>query len=147
MTQKGHIFLHMAALGSIAASLAHVWAIFAGPKAYASLGAPPDVIASAELGTWYAPGITLGIATIIFGWALYAWSALGKLVRLPLLRTGLIAISAVLLLRGLLILPLMFLMPEQMSVFAYWSSALCFLLGACFAIGLISVWPQLRKKS
>lgn len=147
MIQKGRVFLHMAALGSIAASLAHVWAILAGPTAYASLGAPPDIIASAELGTWYAPSVTLGIAAIIFGWALYAWSALGKLVRLPLLRTGLIAISAVLLLRGLIILPLMFLLPEQMSAFAYWSSALSFLLGACFAIGLKSVWPQLRKKS
>lgn len=139
--------LHLAALGSVAASLTHVWAIFAGPDAYASLGAPPEIVSSAELGTWYAPTITLGIAAVIFGWALYAWSALGLLPRAPFLRVGLIAIVTVLILRGLIIIPLMFVIPEQINAFSYWSSLICLALGACFAIGLVQTWPQLRKPS
>jgi len=138
---------HLGALGSIAASLTHIWAIFSGPDAYASLGAPPDVVESATLGTWYAPTITMGIATVIFGWALYAWSALGILPRLPLLRAGLFAVAFVLIMRGLIIFPLMFLIPDQLNAFGYWSSLICFALGACFAIGLFLAWPQLRKPS
>lgn len=96
-------------------------------------------------GTWYAPVTTLAIAAVIFGWAIYAWSALGLVPRMPLLRTGLIAIAAVLIVRGLIIIPLIFVLPERLSMFFYWSSAICFLLGALYATGLIFSWPHLRK--
>ena len=145
MKQIARVSLHLAAIGSVAASLTHIWAIFAGPDAYASLGAPPDVVASAEAGTLYAPTITSGIAIIIFGWALYAWSALRILPRLPLLRIGLIAIAAVLLVRGLVIIPLHIILPDELGAFAYWSSAICFALSMCFVFGLVFAWPQLRK--
>ena len=144
MKRVARTAFHLGALGSVAASVTHVWAIFAGPEAYASLGAPPDVVASAAARTWYAPTITTGIAVIILGWALYAWSALKLLPRLPLLRTGLIAISIVLLVRGLAIIPLYFILPNELGAFAYWSSALCFALGMCFLLGLVFAWPQLR---
>ena len=116
MSSKSRLLFHLAAFGSVAASLTHIWAIFAGPEAYASLGAPPDIVASAEAGTLYAPVTTVIIAVIIFGWALYAWSALKILPRMPLLRTGLIAIAAVLILRALVLAPALFLVPQHEKV-------------------------------
>ena len=144
MKPTARIAFHLGALGSVAASLTHVWAIFAGPEAYASLGAPPDIVASAKAGTLYAPATTLAIALVIFGWAIYAWSALKLIPRMPLLRSGIIAIAGVLLLRGIIIVPLMFFIPEHLGMFAYLSSAICFVLGAVYAIGLVLGWPQLR---
>ena len=137
----------LAALGSVAASLTHIWAIIAGPEAYASLGAPAEVIASAEAGGWYAPTVTLFIASVIMVWALYALSAAGYLPRLFFRRTALIAIATVLLLRGLILIPALIVMPEQIGAFAYWSSGISFLLGGFFALGLILGWRQLGKTS
>ncbi len=141
------ISFYLAALGSIAASLTHIWAIVVGPEAYASLGAPPEVVASATAGTLYAPTVTLFIASVIMVWALYALSAAGHLPRLFLLRTALIAIAAVLILRGLILIPILFLAPEYVDAFAYWSSGISFALGAAFATGVILGWPQLGKRS
>lgn len=135
----------IAALGSVAASLTHIWAIIAGPDAYASLGAPGEVIKSAEAGTWYAPTITFFIASVIMVWALYAFSAAGYLRRLFLRRTALIAIATVLLLRGFIIIPAMIISPDPLGAFAYWSSGICLLLGGLFALGLVLGWRQLGK--
>ncbi|MEO0882214.1 MAG: hypothetical protein AAFY34_05735 [Pseudomonadota bacterium] len=147
MSDTSRLLFHLAALGSVAASLAHVWAILAGPEAYANLGAPPDIVASAEAGTLYAPMTTLIIATVIFGWAIYAWSALQILPRMPLLRTGLIAIAAVLILRGLMLLPALFIVFEDLRPFDYWSSVICFGLGLLYALGLRANWHLLGKQS
>ncbi len=147
MSTLARFSFYLAAAGSMAASLAHVWAIVAGPAAYASLGAPPDIIASAEAGTWYAPTITAFIAAVIMVWALYALSATGRLPRLLLLRTALNAIAIVLILRGLIIIPALFIVPEQLGAFAYWSSAICLMLGALFATGLILGWQHLAPRS
>lgn len=145
MTPFARLCFHLAALGSVAASLTHVWAMFAGPEAYASLGAPPDVIASAEAGTWYAPTVTTGIATVLLGWALYAWSAVGFLPRMPLLRTGLIAIATVLVLRGFALVPALILVPEHLGAFDYWSAGICLTLGLVFGVGIWRGWAMLGK--
>ena len=137
----------LAALGSFAVSMTHIWVIFAGPTAYASLGAPFDVVASAEAGTWYAPTITALIAMIIFGWVLYALSAAGHLPRLPLLRTGLIAIATVLILRGLIVLLIAIFIPVQLTSFVVWSSLLCLVLGALYGVGIIFGWTKLGPQT
>lgn len=134
----------LGALGSICAALVHVWAIFTGPEAYAALGAPPDVVLSAKAGTWYAPTITLGIAIIIFGWALYALSAIKLLPRFLWLRAGLIAIASVLLLRAVLWIPIYLANNLPFTSFDVWSSTLCFILGSLYALGLIFGWKSLR---
>lgn len=146
MSRAPSVLLHLAAVGSVAASLTHVWAIFAGPDAYASLGAPPDIVASAEAGTLYAPITTLIIAAIVFGWAMYAWSALKILPRMPLLRTGLIAIAIVLVVRGLLLFPALIVMRGALRPFDYWSSIICLALGLLFAVGTVLSWSSLRRR-
>ena len=147
MKPLARISFLLAGLGSFAASMTHIWAIFAGPAAYASLGAPLDVVASAEAGTWYAPTITAFIAVIILGWALYVLSAAGRLPRLPLLRTGLIAIVTVLVLRGLIVLPIAILIPAQLTGFVIWSSFLCLVLGALYGVGIIFGWTKLGPQT
>jgi hypothetical protein len=52
------------------------------------------------------------IALLLFVWAAYAFSGAGLLRRLPLLRTGLVTISAVYLLRGLAPVPMLFMKPS-----------------------------------
>jgi hypothetical protein len=138
---------YLAALGSLAASLAHIWCILSGPSAYAFMGAPPEVVASAEAGTLYAPLITSFIAAVIFVWVLYALSAAGKLPRLFLLRTGLIAIASVLLLRGLVVLPIAMFGLGEIDAFGWWSSVICFALGALYAIGIVFGWKHLGKRT
>lgn len=134
----------LGASGSLCASLVHIWAIFSGPDAYAALGAPPDIVASAKAGTWYAPSITLLIAAVIFGWALYALSAARLLPRLILLRTGLIAIASVLLLRAVAWIPLYLLNGLAFTAFDIWSSLICFALGAVYALGTLLDWSSLK---
>lgn len=134
----------LAAVGSLCAALAHVWAIISGPTAYATLGAPSEIIESAEAGTLEAPIITLAIASIIFGWTLYALSAIGMLPRLLWLRTGLIAIAAILLLRAVVWIPVYLINDLTVTSFDIWSSTICFILGALYTYGLVFGWKSLR---
>jgi hypothetical protein len=47
--------------------------------------------------------ITIGIALVLAIWAAYAFAGAGLMRTLPLMRTALVAISAIYLLRGVLI--------------------------------------------
>ncbi|MFC0133891.1 hypothetical protein [Massilia eurypsychrophila] len=95
----------------------HVAAIIGGPAWCAFFGAPPQVLASAQDGTWLAPLSTAGIAILMGICALYACSALGLVPRLPLLRTMLAGIAAVCLLRALALVPFAFIHPQLINVF------------------------------
>ena len=61
----------------------------------------------------------------------------------PLLRTGLIAISAIYLLRGLVLLPMAFIAPEKINSFAIWSSVIVLIYGLFYAVGTWKAWPSL----
>src|SRR3546814_6551981 len=66
--------------------------------------------------------ITLAIGAILLVWAAYAFSGAGTLPRLPLLRTGLVVITVIYLLRALVFVPLHFWRPQHSDSFAIWSS-------------------------
>lgn len=95
----------------------HVAAMIGGPHWYAFFGAPPQVVASAQAGTWLAPVATTGIAVLMGICAMYACAALGWVRRLPLLRTMLAGIAAVCLLRALVLVPAAFIHPQLINVF------------------------------
>ncbi len=61
---------------------------------------------AAARGDWTPALITLAITAVLLMWAAYAFSGAGTLPRLPLLRTGLVTITAIYLLRGLILVPL-----------------------------------------
>ena len=99
----------------------------------------------AELGSWRPTLITLTITAILSLWALYAASGAGIMVKLPLLRPVLCAITSVYLLRGLagfaLISPL-----GRSPAFWLWSSAICLAIGAVHFIGVVQSWEHLSRK-
>lgn len=98
----------------------------------------------AARGHWYPPLVTTGIATVLGVWAAFALSGAGLMPRLPLLRTALLAITAIYLLRGLLLIPIMIIVPYPEGAFDYWSSLIVLAYGCVHAAGLWLAWPALR---
>lgn len=98
----------------------------------------------AEAGSLYPALVTLAIAGVLFTWSLYALSGAGVIGRLPLLRSGLVAITAVYLVRGIGFLPLMTVRPDLSMAFWLWSSATCAVFGIVHAVGLWQSWDRLK---
>jgi hypothetical protein len=128
---------------SAAAALLHVAIIFGGPGWYRFFGAGERMAHAAEMGSFRPPLYALGIALVLLVWALYAFSGAGRIGRLPLLRTGLIVISAIYLLRGLAPVPMLILTPERVDGFVLWSSFVVLVYGLCYAVGTWIAWPRL----
>ncbi|QEL54583.1 hypothetical protein [Chromobacterium paludis] len=128
---------------SLLASLLHLACIVGGPAWYRFFGAPPDLAAAAGRGEWWPALVTLGIAAVLALWALYAFSAAGWLRRLPLLKPALLIITAIYLLRGLVLFPIWLWRPEALNAFALWSSLICLGYGLFHAVGLGQRWRQL----
>jgi hypothetical protein len=130
---------------SVAASLLHVACIIGGPDWYRFFGAGEQMAQMAERGLWTPAILTLIIAAILAGWAAFAFSAAGKFIRLPLVRTALILISSVLLLRAIMVFIPSLWAPEQTMAFRIWTSGIVAVMGLCFAIGTWRAWPALSR--
>jgi hypothetical protein len=131
---------------SIAAALLHIACIIGGPDWYRFFGAGEEMATMAERGALTPTLLTLGIATILAIWAAYAFSGAGLLPRLPLLRTGLVVISAIYLLRGLVLIPALVINRGDVMPFILWSSLIVLVYGLAYAIGTWSAWPGLRPR-
>ncbi len=129
---------------SAAASLAHLGCIVGGPAWYRFFGAPEGLIRGLEHGNPTLHWMTVGIAAVLAIWAAYAFAGAGLIRRLPLMRTALVAISAVYLVRGLLIVPVMF--QPSARTFDIWSSLIVLGYGLVYAIGTARAWPSLSHK-
>lgn len=130
---------------SLAASALHIACIFGGPEWYRFLGAGEEMAMADARGSWVPALLTLGIATILAIWAAYAFSGAGWLRHMPLLRTGLVVISTIYLVRGMALIPMHLLQPEFTNSFAIWSSLIVFIYGFVYAIGTWKAWPSLSK--
>lgn len=128
---------------SVGASLLHLAVIVGGPAWYRFFGAGEGMARAAARGSPMPALVTLGIATVLAIWACYAFSGAGVLPRLPLLRTGLITISAIYLLRGLLLFPSLVFKPQLVDAFAVWSSLIVLVYGVAYAVGTFRAWPLL----
>lgn len=129
---------------SAAAALLHIGCIGGGPDWYRFFGAGETMARAAERGEWMPTLLTLGIAAILAIWAAYAFSGAGWLPRLPLLRTGLVTIAAIYLLRALVFVPLHFSRPQHTDAFAIWSSLIVLVYGIAYAVGTWRAWASLR---
>ena len=125
---------------SAAASLGHLAVIAGGPDWYRFVGAGEEMAQAAERGSLMPHLVTVGIAVLLAVWALYAFSGAGLMRRLPLLRTALVAITAVYLLRGLALLPLLALKPRLVDTFAVVSSLIVLAYGIAHAVGTWKAW-------
>ena len=130
---------------SVVAALLHIGCIIGGPDWYRFFGAGEEMAQAAERGAWF-PSVVAGIIAVILGiWALYAFSGAGKFARLPLLRTGLVVISAIYMLRALAFFPAYFIRPDLTNS-AIWSSLIVLIYGLAYTVGTWRAWPALSKR-
>ena len=139
-----------------AAALLHVGIIIGGPDWYRFFGAGERMAWMAARGSIQPALVTACIAAILGVWVLYAFSGAGLIRRLPFLRLALTLIAAVYLARGLFGVPVMMLVDDVYTnqlrakpTFMVVSSAICIVLGLCYAIGAARLWkmtPALRPK-
>jgi hypothetical protein len=131
---------------SLAAALLHLAVIVGGPAWYRFFGAGEAMARAAERGAWQPALITIGIASVLAIWAAYAFSGAGVIARLPLLRTALVVITAIYLLRGLVLVHALVFMPEVVTPFLVWSSLIVLVYGIVHAIGTWLRWPALSPE-
>ncbi len=143
MTTPGSTLLILGAACSAVAALLHLGCIVFGGAWYRALGAGEAMARMAEAGRWHPTLVTLGISSVLIVWSLYALSGAGYFYRLPLLRTALVAITAIYLLRGFAFMPLMSKFPDNSLTFWIVSSTICALIGVIHLVGLILAWPRL----
>jgi len=146
MQSDRNTFLIIGASCSALAALAHLACIVIGGDAYRFLGAGEQMAQMAEQGHWYPSVSTLFISTLLIFWSLYALAGAGVIRRLPLLRIGLVVISAIYLVRGVAFVVIMPLFPGNSLTFWLVSSGICFSIGVLYAIGTVQVWPRLSKR-
>ena len=65
------------------------------------------------------------------------------LAGVPLLKWGLAAITAIYLVRGLAIVPVLVFARAQATPFLVWSSIICIGYGVVHLVGMVQVWNQL----
>ena len=130
---------------SVAAALLHIGCIIGGPEWYRFFGAGEGMATMAEQGSMTPTLLTLAIAAILAIWAAYAFSGAGLLPRLPLVRTGLVVISAIYLLRGLALIPALIINRGDVMPFILWSSLIVLVYGIAHVVGTWTAWPSLSR--
>ena len=131
---------------SVAASLLHLFVIVGGPAWYRFFGAGEGMAQMAERGEITPTLTTIAIASILAIWAAYAFAGAGAIRRLPLMRTALVLISAVYLLRGLVLIPALIINKGSPEPFVLWSSLIVLVYGLCYVVGTWVAWPQLSQR-
>jgi hypothetical protein len=131
-----------AALSAIAALL-HLGIIAGGPAWYRFFGAGERMARAAAQRKWYPALVTLGIAAVLGVWSVYALAGAGLIRTLPMLKTALVAITAVYIVRGLGYAPLVLAKGGRITPFVVWSSIICLAYGLVHLLGLVQRWPAL----
>lgn len=131
---------------SVTAALLHLGVIVGGPDWYRFFGAGEGMARMAEQGSPTPALVTLAIAAILAVWAAYAFAGAGLVRRLPLMRTALLAITAIYLARGLVLFPALALKPELVNAFVVWSSLIVLVYGLTYALGTWRAWPELSRR-
>jgi len=144
MTQNP--FLIAGGVLSAAASVLHLAIIVGGPSWYRFFGAGEGMARMAERGSVTPTLITLGIAGVLAIWSAYAFAAAGLIPRLPLMRTALVLISAIYLLRGLVLIPAFIVNPGGVAPFVLWSSLIVLVYAVAYAVGTLNAWPGLTSR-
>lgn len=138
-----NIFLFIAGILSALAAILHIGCIYFGAPWYRFFGAGEEMAVLSEQGSWQPTLITSGIIIVLSVWSLYAFSAAGLIVKLPLTRLALILITFLYLARGIAGLFLITSPMGRSPEFWVWSSAICMLFGIVHFIGLQQQWASL----
>lgn len=144
---RGRSFLTVAGAASVILAVLHLAVIVAGPKGYRYFGAPDEFATLAESGSTAPAVLTATFAAIFAVWAVYAFGGARLIRRPPLVRLGLVVISAVYLLRGLSAVPEALLLmrdPAAFPVRFLAFSLISLAVGLCYALGTRQAWRRLR---
>lgn len=148
MADSGASLLIAAAALNATAAVLHVGVVLGGPDWYRWFGAGEGMARLAAQGSAWPALVTLGIALVLATWAAYALAGAGVLARLPLLKTVLVTVTAIYLIRAIAGFALAVLAPGGNSpVFWFWSSTICLAIGAVHAVGVWKAWPGLAVGS
>ncbi|WP_289031522.1 hypothetical protein [uncultured Paraglaciecola sp.] len=128
---------------SAVAALLHLGCIYFGAPWYRFFGAGEQMAVMAENGLLQSTIITLVITSVLAIWSLYAFSAAGIIVSMPLVRLALIVITSVYLLRGVAGFYFVTNPIGRSPEFWIWSSVICLLIGLLHLVGLKQQWPTL----
>ncbi len=129
-------------LSAIVAAL-HLGCIFFGAAWYRFFGAGEQMAVLAEQGSSQPTIITSGIVLVLCVWSLYAFSAAGIIIRLPLMRLALVLITLIYLVRGIAGFFLVSSPMGRSPDFWIWSSMICLIFGIIHLIGLKQEWTKL----
>lgn len=146
---NGARLLAACAVADLALALLHVACIFAGEATARFFTAPRFVLEMIRTGSWLIYPVCLIIVAVLGTFGLYAWSAAGRMQRLPWLRGGLVAVGVIYTLRGLALIPQAITMvrfpgvfPWQVPVF----SAIALGLGLMHLAGVRLRWSTLAAE-
>lgn len=144
--------LIIAGLFSILGGLLHLAIIIGGPDWYRFFGAGEGMAQMAEKGLAYPAITTAGIASVLFIWAAYAFSGAGLIKRLPLLRTGLVLISIIFVVRTLFGMAAVYFIDhpylnelQVRPVFMVGSSLVCLVYSLFYIVGTVQNWATMSK--
>jgi len=132
---------------SFFASLLHIACIFGGPEWYLFFGAGERMAQLASVDDPYPTIVTLVISSILAVWGLYAWSGAGLIFKLPLLKTCLVLITAIYIIRGVAGLFAPFLTSDPVvhqNSITFWlvSSVICCIYGSFYLFGTKKLWRR-----
>ena len=132
--------------GIIAAATAvwHLLCIRGGPSWYAFARAPEVVVNSAKQGTLLAPANTVVIASLMFTCTAYAFSGAGLIKKIPLLKSALVTIAFICLVRALVTVP--YLISSHLDVWELVASSGWFFVGVCFLMGALEQFSANAKQ-
>jgi hypothetical protein len=110
-------------------------------------GAGERMAQLSSAGDPYPTIVTIAISSILAVWGLYAWSGAGLIVKLPLLKTCLVLITAVYLVRGVVGLFAPFLTSDPVvhqNSMTFWvvSSVICCVYGMYYLLGTKKLWRE-----
>jgi len=137
--------LLLGALFSAAAALAHLGCILFGGDWYRFFGAGEQMAKMAEAGDPYPTIVTSILVAILTVWSLYGLSGARIITKLPLIKTALVLISSIYIVRGVGFFALIPMFPENSMTFWVVSSLICLAIGVLYAVGTYQSWTTLSE--
>ncbi|KAB2877479.1 hypothetical protein F9K33_16345 [bacterium] len=132
-------------ISSLFAAL-HIIVIFIGAPAYRYFGAGEEMAILDQNGSLIPALVTLAVAFILTIFAVYAFSGASLIRKIPFLRTGLLIITAIYLLRGIGVVAdaAMLVQHSNYPIRALIFSLTSLLTGLLYLLGLKMCWNNLR---
>ena len=145
------VTLKIAGWLTLGAAVLHLGIIIGGPDWYRFFGAGEHMAVLREQGSSYPAFTTAMIAGVLFIWSLYAFSGAGVIRLLPFLKTALVLIGIIFLLRGLLAVPALYFIDlpymtelKEKIGFMVATSLICLILAGLYIKGFLLVYKKSR---